>query len=203
MEVTKDGIWAAYGNPLRVARIDPLTNRVVLSRKLEGATQSQGSILANDGDALWAVQRDAWRIWRLDPRSGDTLTTGRIGIDSVEDAALAGGYLWVALEKAGGVWKVDDRGTPVNKVDTGALPWAVVPGAGALWVPNANNGTVTRLDPGTDETTTFDVGHRPLGLAVANDRVWVSLGLSAEDARSRIVGSRVLTAAVLGDPLGG
>jgi ABC-type transport system substrate-binding protein/class 3 adenylate cyclase/tRNA A-37 threonylcarbamoyl transferase component Bud32/DNA-binding beta-propeller fold protein YncE len=200
--VTKDGIWAVYGNPQRIARVDPATSRVVLSRKLEGAeTFGVGSLLASDDNVLWAVQRDAKRVWRLDPVSGDTLTTGAIGDDVVEDAAVEAGYLWVASETAAGVWKVDARGTTVGKVATGALPWAVVRGGGALWVPNANDGTVTRIDPETDETTTFDVGHRPLGTALVDGRVWVSLGLSAEDAQSRIAGSRVLTAAVIGDPI--
>jgi ABC-type transport system substrate-binding protein len=75
----------------------------------------------------------------------------------------------------------------------------IVPGGGAVWVANANAGTVTRIDPVTDRTQSFHVGHRPRGLAVVDNRVLVSLGLSAEDARSRIVGSRVLRAAVLGD----
>jgi outer membrane protein assembly factor BamB len=95
----------------------------VLSRKLEGATRFQGSLLTSDGDKLWAVERDAHHIWRLDPESGDTLFTGKIGNDSVEDAALAGGYLWVALERGGGAWKLDDRGTFVRNVATGRLPW--------------------------------------------------------------------------------
>lgn len=200
--VTKAGVWVVYGNPQRIARVDPTTNRVVLSRKLEGASAlGIGSLLASDGDVLWAVQRDANHAWRLDPRSGDTLVTGAIGDDTVEDAAVEAGYLWVALETAGGVWKVDDRATNVGKIETGALPWAVVRGGGALWVPNANDGTVTRIDPTTDGTTSFEVGHRPLGTAVAGDRVWVSLGLSAEDAQSHITGSRVLTGAVIGDPV--
>jgi serine/threonine-protein kinase len=199
--VTKNGIWAAYGTPQRIARIDPATNRVVFSRKLEGATRFESSLLTSDGEKLWAVERDAQHLWRIDPASGDTLAAGRLANDNVVDAALAGGYLWVALQKGGGVWKIDYRATIVRNVTTGKLPWAVVPAAGAVWVPNANAGTVTRIDPVTDNTVSYDLGHRPLGLAVANGRVFVSLGLSADDARSRIVGKRVLTAALLGDAL--
>jgi ABC-type transport system substrate-binding protein len=199
--VTKAGVWAAYGTPQRIARIDPATNRVVFSRKLEGATLFANSLLTSDGEKLWAVERDAHHLWRIDPASGDTLAGGRLANDYVVDAALAGGYLWVALQKGGGVWKLDDRATIVRNVATGKLPWAVVPAAGAVWVPNANAGTVTRIDPVTDHTVSYDLGHRPLGLAVANGRVFVSLGLSADDARSRIVGKRMLTAALLGDAL--
>ena len=148
------------------------------------------------------MQRDATRLWRLDPSSGDTVAGGKLGESGVSDAAVG---RWIPLGRnprpTGGVWKIDGRGVTAGKVETGALPWAVVPAAGSLWVSNANDGTVTRIDPESDRTTTIEVGHRRLGLAVAGDRVWVSLGLSAEDARARIVGSRVLTAAVVGDPV--
>ncbi len=198
--VTDDGIWVSYGNPQRIARIDPATNRVVVSRKLDGAALYVGSLLASDGRVLWVVQRDAHLLWRIDPRSGDTLTTGKIGNDTVEDAAVAAGYLWVALETASGVWKVDDRGITIAKVNTGKLPWAVVPVADAVWVSNANGGTVTRIDVATDQTSTSELGHRPLGMAAHGETMFVSLGVSATDARSVITGSQILTTAVIGDP---
>ena len=175
--VTKNGIWVTYGAPQRLARIDPLTNRVVFSRQLEGATRFQGSLLASDGETLWAVERDAHHIWRLDPRSGDTVTTGRIGDDAVEDAAVAGGYLCGSRCKqavACGRWMTVGR--PSRNIDTGSLPVGRRSrGRGDLGLER-NDGTVTRIDQGTDRTATFEVGHRPLGLAVVDGRVLVSLG---------------------------
>ena len=199
--VTTAGVWATYDRPTRLARIDPATNRVIASRALEGSDLFEGVILASDRDVLWAVQRNGRKLWRLDPRSGSVLATGSLDEDWVEDAAVANGYLWVAQQTAGGVWKVDGRGSTLGKVETGARPWAVVRSGDALWVPNANNGTVTRVDAATDGTETFAIGHRPIGLTVANDRVWVSLGLSATDALARIDGDRVLTGAVVGNPI--
>jgi class 3 adenylate cyclase/ABC-type transport system substrate-binding protein/tRNA A-37 threonylcarbamoyl transferase component Bud32 len=199
--VTSSGVWASYDRPTRLARIDPATNRVVDSRALEGSDLFEGVLLASDGRILWAVQRNGKKLWRLDPKSGAVLATGSLDEDWVEDAAVANGYLWVAQQTARGVWKVDGRGSTLGKVETGARPWAVVRSGDALWVPNANDGTVTRVDPATDATETFEVGHRPIGLTVANDRVWVSLGLSATDALARIDGDRVLTGAVVGNPI--
>ena len=190
----------SYGNPQRIARINPATNRVVVSRKLDGAALYVGSLLASDGRVLWVVQRDAHLLWRIDPRSGYMLTTGKIGNDTVEDAAVAAGYLWVALETASGVWQVDDRGITIAKVNTGKLPWAVVPVADAVWVSNANGGTVTRIDVATHQTSTSQLGHRPLGMAAHAETMFGSLGVSATDARSVITGSQILTTAVIGDP---
>ena len=201
--MTRAGVWVSYGLPSRVALVDPGTNKVVRWRELEGSSIDNGSMLAADraGGELWAVQFDGAKLWRLDVQTGDVLATGKL-TDWVEDAAVSNGYLWVAQETAGGVWRVDGRGVTVDKIATGALPWAVVDTGDALWVPNANSGTVTHIDPTTADTVTFQVGHRPLGLAQLGDRVWVSLGLSASDARSRITGSEVLEVAVVGDPIG-
>ena len=78
--VTKNGIWAAYGTPQRIARIDPATNRVVFSRKLENATRFASSLLTSDGEKLWVVERDAHHLWRIDPASGDTLAAAGRGL---------------------------------------------------------------------------------------------------------------------------
>ena len=48
-------------------------------------------------------------------------------------------------------------------------------GAGAVWVANAGDGTVWRIDPVTYEVETIDVGGAPAGIAVAAGRVWVTV----------------------------
>jgi YVTN family beta-propeller protein len=49
-------------------------------------------------------------------------------------------------------------------------------GPDAIWVANAGDGTVSRIDPETNTALkTITVGHRPLGVAVADDLVWVTV----------------------------
>ena len=63
--------------------------------------------------------------------------------------------------------------TPIT---VGDGPTAVTFGAGAVWVANAGDGTVTRIDPEPPyETTTIEVGSAPAGIAVYDGRVWVSV----------------------------
>jgi len=50
------------------------------------------------------------------------------------------------------------------KVPTGQVPYALATGAGALWVANANSGTVTRIDASTTRTRTFRTKHRPIAV---------------------------------------
>ena len=198
---TPNAIWVAFGYPIRVARIDPATNRVTLVRGLpEGAAWSFDVLLAASGQNLWAIARDGSRFVRLDERTGEVVARGKLHDGWVEDAAVAGGYLWVPMQSDSGVWQVDPTGSVVGKVATGARPIAAVVGDGALWVPNANAGTVTRIDPGSGATRTFTTGHSPVALAVTPGRVWVSLRPSASELRAHIHGTRVLTQVATGDP---
>ena len=60
------------------------------------------------------------------------------------------------------------------EASSGGRPIAI--GAGAVWVANADDGTVTRVDPNTHRpTATISVGHRPEGIAIAGDKVWVTV----------------------------
>jgi YVTN family beta-propeller protein len=48
-------------------------------------------------------------------------------------------------------------------------------GAGAVWVANSGDGTVSRIDPTTNNVVqTIGVGNAPAGIAVANGLVWVA-----------------------------
>ncbi len=54
-------------------------------------------------------------------------------------------------------------------------PDGIAVGAGAVWVAASRDGTLTRIDPTTGETTTVDVGENPDSVIVAFGSVWVSL----------------------------
>ena len=139
-------------------------------------------------------------IFRLDAESGEEVARGKIHGGFVEDAAVAGGSLWLAVENDGGVWQLDKAAAIVGKVETGQVPWALAVDGTDVYVSNQNSGTVTRIDALTRETRQFMVGHRPLALAVKADRLWVFVAQSAEEARARVTGSRVVEAVTPGDP---
>ena len=47
---------------------------------------------------------------------------------------------------------------------------------GSVWVANAADGTVSRIDPETNEVVkTITVGNAPAGIAVVDGSVWVSV----------------------------
>jgi YVTN family beta-propeller protein len=77
---------------------------------------------------------------------------------------------------ANSVGLVDAKNNSVRReVDVDKAPVGVAVGAGAVWVTNANDGTVSRVDPDTGTVVqTIPVGTNPNGIAVAGGTVWVA-----------------------------
>jgi YVTN family beta-propeller protein len=64
----------------------------------------------------------------------------------------------------------------VTVIPVGSLPCASAPGAGAMWVTNYGDGTLSRIDPATNRVTgTFPVGTNPCGVAYLDGHLWVAL----------------------------
>jgi peptide/nickel transport system substrate-binding protein len=62
-----------------------------------------------------------------------------------------------------------------GEVTVDAAPTGVARGEGAVWVTNAHDGTVSRIDPaGRTLRQTIDVGSSPSGIAVGAGAVWVT-----------------------------
>src|SRR5688572_14548675 len=73
----------------------------------------------------------------------------------------------------------------VGYVRVGRRPVAVAVGHGSVWVTNADDGTVSRIDPGRREVIrTIGIGAPAIDLAVGPDAVWVANG--SEGTVSRI-----------------
>jgi YVTN family beta-propeller protein len=64
----------------------------------------------------------------------------------------------------------------VATIPVGLRPFRVAAGAGAIWVTNRAEGTVSRIDPATGAVSgTFDgVGAGPSRVMVAQGSVWVT-----------------------------
>ena len=61
-----------------------------------------------------------------------------------------------------------------GQVAVGARPTALASGAGAVWVANSGEGTVSRIDEKTDAVQTIPVGQGPAVVAVGFGEVWVA-----------------------------
>ncbi len=102
-------------------------------------------------------------------------------------ALARGGGSGASLEafQANGVGILDpDSGRLVGEVEVGTTPTGVAADAEAVWVTNAANQTVSRVDPGTQTVRdTIGVGAGPTGIAVGGGSVWVANSLAGTVSR--------------------
>jgi DNA-binding SARP family transcriptional activator/ABC-type branched-subunit amino acid transport system substrate-binding protein/DNA-binding beta-propeller fold protein YncE len=78
-------------------------------------------------------------------------------------------------------------GRIVAEVPVGATPSAVAVGGGAVWVLNADDQTISRVDAETKEVRTFAIGATPTDLAAGTGGVWVGNG--GKLARAQFAGT--------------
>ena len=72
--------------------------------------------------------------------------------------------------------RIDPGSLSTHTITVGAGPTGIAAGAGAVWVANRLEKTVSRIDPETRTVTrTIPVGNPPEGVAVASGLVWVTV----------------------------
>jgi YVTN family beta-propeller protein len=84
----------------------------------------------------------------------------------------------------------------VADIPVGSRPTAVAVGRDAVWVANADDGTVSRIDPRTRKVvTTIGIGAPAIGLAVDRGTVWLANGtggtVALVDARANVVAETI------------
>ena len=167
----------------------------------------------------WSVAADRSGAWVTDgTRRLFHVATGEgRGMRRVDAGREVGG---VAVDDSG-VWAISHRPPSVVRIAAGSgavtaripisgrrgfaspYPIAVETGAGAVWVLNANTGTVSRIDPDLRAvTSTVQVGveHVPVRLAVGAGAVWVA---AVDGTLTRIDPSTgVVSTSAIGNSLG-
>ena len=87
--------------------------------------------------------------------------------------------------RANAVGLIDTEGGAIRaEVPVDTAPTSIAYGEGALWVTNANDGTVSRIDPLTRTVRqTITVGSSPSGIAVGGGAVWAANHLDGTVSR--------------------
>jgi DNA-binding SARP family transcriptional activator/DNA-binding beta-propeller fold protein YncE len=156
--------------PDSVAVIDPQRSRVV-GHVLVGR---RPVALAIGHGSIWVANADDGTVSRIDPDRREVMRTIGIGAPAI-DLAVAADAVWVANGSDGTVSRIDP-GTDavVETIDvrgSSELVWnpayAVDADDDSVWIA-AGRRHVLRIDPTTNEpSATIDVGHVPVGLALA------------------------------------
>jgi streptogramin lyase len=123
---------------------------------------------------VWATDgRD--ELFRLDASLAERVQLGGFGGDAgIEAVAVGADAVWAA--GAGVAWHVRARpARPSRTYPVGAGPAGIVLGAGSVWSANAYDGTVSRIDMSSGQTTTIPVGGTPNDLSFASGLIWVTV----------------------------
>ena len=100
-------------------------------------------------------------------------------------AVIAGAAIAAVLTLSGGSSaKVEAVGNAIAAIDgdaveytlVGKTPSTIAVGEGAVWVLNADDRTISKIDPQTKEVETFGTGGTTTDLAVGEGAVWVGNG---------------------------
>lgn len=155
-----------------IGRLDPAQNKIVRHVPGPESIGGDGTLLAADSDGLWVAS--AAGIDHLDHRRLSTIA-GAPGPQYPNAVAVGAGAAWVTDESGDSVWRIDADLTRLDHtIPVGGRPSAIAVGAGAVWVATVD-GTVVRINPKTDTTTTIDVGGAPASLTIGDGLVWVAV----------------------------
>ncbi|MFL6030620.1 MAG: BTAD domain-containing putative transcriptional regulator, partial [Gaiellaceae bacterium] len=182
----KRALWVANLDDNSVSHVDPRTDRVVRAI----ATDASAGGIAFGAGSLWVANSDAATVSRIEPQYDravqEIVVQGPAGF-AVGALAFGAHAVWV-VNSAGTVSRLDPAtGAVAPSIVVGEEPSAIAIAAGAVWVANHRDGTVTRIDPlGASRavTTTITVGDGPAAVAGNADAVWVANELG--DTVSRI-----------------
>jgi YVTN family beta-propeller protein len=74
------------------------------------------------------------------------------------------------------VTRIDPSSGATTTIRVGHGPMALALGSGAVWVANKDDGTISRIDAGSNDVVrTIEIGNAPAGLTFADGHVWVSV----------------------------
>lgn len=171
-------VWVANVRDDSVSQVDPATKTVV--RTASPGTSVAG--LAVGAGGIWVWDSRGAKVVRMDPilRSVRSIRLAPapddFPISASSPVAFGHGALW-AVRAGGAIARVDpEAGKVVAKVLVGNNPSSIAAGAGAVWVVDAVDNSVTRIDPagGNAVTATAPVGQGPTAVAVGAGAVWVA-----------------------------
>jgi len=159
--------------PYEVLRIDAATGQIVAT-----TTMDYGVLAFGEG-AVWIL--DDVSLRRIDAATSRVTATFPLDLDYVPyydraQAVVGEGAIWLLSEDDESVARIDlSSGRMTNKVGVGRIPKGIALDEKAVWVANARDRTVTRIDPRTLDVKTIEVGGAPTSIAAGEGGVWVTV----------------------------
>ncbi|MCU1329316.1 MAG: hypothetical protein JWN34_4686 [Bryobacterales bacterium] len=146
MIFAETSLWLTCPEQNKVLRINPVTN--LIDKRIEVGAKPVA--LASGQGSIWVLCGKEGKLDRIDPKTDKVAKSIDLSVPDVNGAMAFGeGALWVTM-----------TGFPLTRVDISEVDkervaqqfWGeggggILTSAGALYLSNLNNGTVTRIDP--------------------------------------------------------
>jgi streptogramin lyase len=147
--VAEGSLWVADNQSGKLLRLDSqgvVVERIPIfsARTMHLAEHTQGI-----GGSVWAVLDPTNGVERFDPATGvHTLVSVGSSASVIGAVAVGEGSVWATDFGTNQLWQIDPvQASPIRGIPVGQDPMGVAFGAGSVWVANAADGTVSRIDP--------------------------------------------------------
>jgi YVTN family beta-propeller protein len=181
VDLGEGSVWAAFGESI-LAKADPET---LAGASAASAGPAPAGLVVAYG-YIWVTDSEDATVRRYSPRTYDLGDVGKREICRGPSGIAAGdGSIWVACTDDDLVARLPAGvgAGSYRPIEVGDGPTSVAFGAGAVWVANTRAGTVSRIDPESNEVVdTIEIGNAPAGIAVFKGLVWVSVQAPADEA---------------------
>ena len=185
-------VWVARGgfaNPSWVERLDPDTGRV---RRRTLIPQGGAQRLAFGDGALWVgggiVDAGVPKLSKIDPRTNNVTPELTSFGNAFSSIAVGGGFVWGATSSDHAIWKIGEDGSLVGPVKLAVAAANMTYADGAVWAADGEAGTVVRIDPTTNETRSYALGHDLRSVAVRKGTIAVGVQPSGQDVAAGLKG---------------
>jgi class 3 adenylate cyclase/DNA-binding beta-propeller fold protein YncE len=176
-------IWVTAGTEV-VERIHPVTHQVLAKVPVPGRPTG----LAVGLGKVWVSIPSEGLVVAIDPGLNEVV--GQVDLEIAEFGlgVVASDALWASALTRGQVIRIDPESGDLRVIDVGLGPSELAFGFGSVWVCNAADGTVSRIDPASGAVTkTVRVGEQSFysfcGVAAAEDGIWVAVPSTQEVVR--------------------
>ncbi|MEJ1962138.1 MAG: hypothetical protein WDO56_11590 [Gammaproteobacteria bacterium] len=187
-----DNLWVPLcGATPKLAKVD-LKTRTLSAVFDVGPGRPEGGIAVGAG-SVWLMIDTQGTLARIDPATGSI--TGKVQLPPGSyNPLFSEGRLWVTRADGAELTVVDARTTKVvDHVPTGQHPRFLTAGAGAVWILNQGDGSLSRIDVAKRrpvETVPLQTPGPGGDIAYADGRVWTTMmktPLTAVDAARSVV----------------
>ncbi len=146
MTFAENALWLVCPEQNKILKINPATNLV--DKRIDVGAKPVA--IVSGQAAIWVLCGKEGKIDRIDPKTDKVAKSIDLGVPGADSGAMAfgEGFLWVTM-----------NGFPLTRVELtdekekvaqqfwGEGGGGILTSAGAIWLSNLNNGTVSRIDP--------------------------------------------------------